>query len=1088
MQRSRLASLFLLLCMWYGQGSLLHASPADPAQELLGERTGLQNEREYYKVYPFMEKAQQYIAAHDNDAAVKELEKALRFVPDYTKARWQLVVLLADRAKHAQDAESAYTEAIGHALRLQAQYPGNQALLDTLVTLLSEKAMLKNLSAAAADALADTATKLYEAHPRQEGLARLLMVLSAEKAKHSPSPRADTAKALTYAESLHRLKPNDIETLFYLAELYDLLGEREKAVSALHNIQQSASAAETHRIRSVRTEAELERRYGNMARVELLYTELADRSRDPADLKAAVHAAVVNTHLPQALRMTETLLSPSFALPPPERAHWLAAAGNLAASLQQPQKALALYREALQLEESPLTRSALATVQESMGQWREALDSLAGIADADALVLHRRATLLAAHGGKREKAEAIRLYQQVLAQTNSPSLRAELYTALGWLHMERADAAAAVRAFEAALQNVKDARHTQALQQALAQAHLLPGGNPALAEQLFEKLSRTAPNKREKARLLKQAGYAALSAGNKPLACTLLQQSADNGLEEPGVRLQLALLAVELRQYDAGIRELKALLTRKDADQIQASLALAEAYLNKNKPGLAQQVLARFQAAFDDQPPPLRTRYFRLLGRAHAEAGHTADALVSYSSALGISRDPEERAILQCRKAVLLRHAQHPQEALSLWDSLDSGAMPSECREIAALERARNLRDARNITAALDAYEKLMEQNRQPGASRQPDAPYEYAVLQRHEGRADLALPAAGEAVQGGGGVTARVEHGYAALAMRDDATAVRDFEAALAEVPTYLPLYPELGYAHMRLRQKDDAVHRFKESIDLAPDTPQYTPQEKDAAFINTWKYRTEIRNLQKRLYGTLSWGYSSGQTGTVENAAIARSASGLELLWNPYFTFLKQGQELGFVVRSMWSTPTDSTRINLKHEAQGAAGIRFKPFAAHNMNVGVERLFKLGDRAEESWLFRLMGSWGPRDVQPLVPSWLYWFAYAEADAFVGHDTRNTGYLEGRLGWTWNVGNRLLITPHIVADVRVWDERRDPSYIEAGPGLSLRWFFNDNQYETWKSDIEILLQYKAGTLFHQDGSSRRDTLHALFATVIYSF
>ena len=98
--------------------------------------------------------------------------------------------------------------------------------------------------------------------------------------------------------------------------------------------------------------------------------------------------------------------------------------------------------------------------------------------------------------------------------------------------------------------------------------------------------------------------------------------------------------------------------------------------------------------------------------------------------------------------------------------------------------------------------------------------------------------------------------------------------------------------------------------------------------------------------------------------------------------------------------------------------------------------------------------------------------------------------YAEGRQGVTFNLRDNLLITPHAVADVRVWTpDINESSYVEGGGGLSLKYLFNRADYEVERSSLEFLLQYKYGTLFNKTKiTDRENVINALFLTTILKF
>ena len=89
----------------------------------------------------------------------------------------------------------------------------------------------------------------------------------------------------------------------------------------------------------------------------------------------------------------------------------------------------------------------------------------------------------------------------------------------------------------------------------------------------------------------------------------------------------------------------------------------------------------------------------------------------------------------------------------------------------------------------------------------------------------------------------------------------------------------------------------------------------------------------------------------------------------------------------------------------------------------------------------------------------------------------------------TFNVNDKLLVTPHIVADTHITEPDRDQtSLVEFGAGVSLRFLFPAFEYEVPRSSLEFLVQYKSGTLFHAEGHNKNNVINSLFLTTSITF
>jgi hypothetical protein len=63
------------------------------------------------------------------------------------------------------------------------------------------------------------------------------------------------------------------------------------------------------------------------------------------------------------------------------------------------------------------------------------------------------------------------------------------------------------------------------------------------------------------------------------------------------------------------------------------------------------------------------------------------------------------------------------------------------------------------------------------------------------------------------------------------------------------------------------------------------------------------------------------------------------------------------------------------------------------------------------------------------------------------------------------------MLAPHLVLDGRyqTFDSDRN-AYLEGGLGASLKYFFNATRYETPRSSLEFLIQYKIGLIESASG------------------
>jgi Bacteriophage N adsorption protein A C-term len=100
--------------------------------------------------------------------------------------------------------------------------------------------------------------------------------------------------------------------------------------------------------------------------------------------------------------------------------------------------------------------------------------------------------------------------------------------------------------------------------------------------------------------------------------------------------------------------------------------------------------------------------------------------------------------------------------------------------------------------------------------------------------------------------------------------------------------------------------------------------------------------------------------------------------------------------------------------------------------------------------------------DVELGDSNYNYTYVYSDLGYFAEETTNLIFYGEARQGRTFNIEDQFLVSPHLVIDGRT--QQRDTSassYVEAGAGVSLNFLFNETQYESYRSSLEGLIQYK---------------------------
>ena len=336
---------------------------------------------------------------------------------------------------------------------------------------------------------------------------------------------------------------------------------------------------------------------------------------------------------------------------------------------------------------------------------------------------------------------------------------------------------------------------------------------------------------------------------------------------------------------------------------------------------------------------------------------------------------------------------------------------------------------------------------------------------------------------------------GYAYLDPKDYRQAALLFEEVLRRDPDYLKLYEDLGYIHMHALHNDQAVEWFKRAIDNQPLYPVRTPEEAEQLRQDLYRYRKEVSKITNRYDFTAYLSLSDGQ---------GRPERGPGRPWGP----------APFPPRAAWSLPISRRRSGFRDERifqvftrilwnikpgsmrfdedsfQGGVGLRYKPLKTQNLYLWGERLFKMGDKALDDWLLRLLYSWDyGYDLQPgkaggIIPSSMATLAY-----FTKAPGTWAYYGEIRQGVTFNFNDYVLITPHLVVDARYQDPHTvNSSYLEAGAGVSVKFLLLETRYEVHRASFEILAYYKHGNFLNRTFKVSGDKYDGFFLTGIFHF
>lgn len=301
----------------------------------------------------------------------------------------------------------------------------------------------------------------------------------------------------------------------------------------------------------------------------------------------------------------------------------------------------------------------------------------------------------------------------------------------------------------------------------------------------------------------------------------------------------------------------------------------------------------------------------------------------------------------------------------------------------------------------------------------------------------------------------------YAHEALGHHRQAAQQFELALAAEPAAWRWRSARAQSLARLGRADDAAEELETAIDqLLAEAPQ--------AASDLWLLREQHRLLHRRAWsfavydGLRSAGARGAATSSASSGTVP-SQGGAQALWQPGGWEWGPEQPVQLAARLYWSHRGSSLAID-GQSLQAGLGLRAKPLANWPLFAEVQRLQGLGSAAGDDWQVRASagGSLGaPATGQQAAGP--YGTLYADVARYL-RAKRSAAYAEGRAGYRFALGERWVLSPHVLLAGR--GERPDPSasaYSEWGLGMSLRHAFADTRYETATHSAEVLVQHRRG-------------------------
>ncbi len=682
-------------------------------------------------------------------------------------------------------------------------------------------------------------------------------------------------------------------------------------------------------------------------------------------------------------------------------------------------------------------------------------------------------------GKNRDRQAAAFHLEQAAAGSLPGNQRLLVYKQLGAIYYQLAGYHEAQRALEKALALQP---HDPYLYQSLAEI-ALKLKSPAQAL-VYQKKALELPHRPgTEGPVWESLGFTALKLERFQEAADAFRQALAAGRDRWEVRQNLGAALFKLQQWPEALQQFRqALEVRRDP---QTLVYLGLTYQAMRKPGLAIPYLDQ-ALVFKKQLTPTELRdLLNALGYLYADEAEYARAAELWSQSLKMQDDP----VIALAYAKMLRRLGQYQEALATLENIDP-------RKLLPAQKAERLEETSANLKALQQPEKAVEALTQ--ANRIEDTPardYRIGLIYQEKKKTPEAISYLQKAVdRDPGNNQFEVALGYAYLDRKDYQQSARVFEEVLRRDPDHLKLYEELGYLQMHALHNDAAVEWFKRAIDNQPLYPVHTPEEAEQLRQDLYRLRKEVSKITNRYDFTAYLSYQTAKAGQSVapgglGAGPVPSQGGVEFAYQPPELGFRDERIFQVFTRVLWNIKPGSMRFD-EDSFQGGVGLRYKPLKTQNFYLWGERLFKMGDKALDDWLLRLLYSWDyGYDLQPGQRRWNYTFLYGDAAFFTKTPGTWSYYAEIRQGVTFNLNDSVLITPHLVVDARYQDPLKlNSSYLEAGAGLSVKFLLLETRYEVHRASFEILAYYKHGNFLNRDFKVSGDKYDGFFLTGIFHF
>ncbi|SFM12643.1 Tetratricopeptide repeat-containing protein [Nitrosomonas communis] len=575
-------------------------------------------------------------------------------------------------------------------------------------------------------------------------------------------------------------------------------------------------------------------------------------------------------------------------------------------------------------------------------------------------------------------------------------------------------------------------------------------------------------NSKQKSDVLTNLGLLYLDRGQEQPALDYLRAAASMDEQNWVSNRILGNAYARFDRWDEALVQYRSALSKQNNLENLLNFAQANGKLNKNDIATDYFQRAMKQADKDGVNSEDKKTVLDTFGYFLANQKEYEQAAEKWRQSLRIKDDP----VIRMRLAMLLGTEFDDDQSLSELETIDSNSLSKELNaeryDFIAQQYAKRKQFSNAISAQIKALDFIETAERHYMLGN-----YFQSNKQNKEALEQFKL-AVDKSPDNTFFVTAL---GYAYLNNDQPDQSMQMFENVVEKDPKNFGLHKELAYLSLRNSDNEASKYWFKQAIDVKTEQlggSQVDVVNRDNELANL---RREVRELEDNFNFTVYSGYRqnnntvnpTGAAGTL--GGVIPSQGGVELNYRPPVIGLRDGRTFTLFSRLLWSMEPDSFKVD-SETFQSTVGIRYKPFITHNFNISAEKLIKIGDSSQNNWLIRGMYGWtNGFDINFGKQYWNYTTLFADLGYFVESPSILSFFGEARQGISYNLWNNIVLTPHAVIDGRIQTkDQSNVSYLEAGGGLSLKYYFNQTRYSAPKSYIEFLFQYKAGIVNIESG------------------